>query len=683
MKLKTAISIHFFVLFAAALFGDVSTTQSVFSAAATSPTGVATGDFDNNGKADIALGDGSVISIYFNSSTTASASITSAVVPITNLKSGDINGDSIADLGFKGNGSIYFLYGSAIQWSGNMLAATDMSKAIVSEGNQFDFGNINGSGTTDLVVGNPDDDTAATNAGNVMVYFDVHFNQEMDLTRLGTAIPQARAGQTLAVANVVGDSHADIIFNDDDTIHVVAGSATLDSLATATVLLTLPDPATALAAGDSNGDGKADIYVGDSANNAIYGFYGSTSLSGNISASSANIIFKGRNTNDGLGSGRILVNTDLDGDGIMDPAFRATQSSNSALNAGTVHIFSGNTLPSGNNTIGGVVELQTILGQLNESYATFSTFVSSDGGTLFLGSKSNGFTMVPTGYPLPKGTLSSNVTSLTVPGNVNLSLSGISGINISGNSISHYVNGSVISSAANTITHSYLITTSGTYTFSANLSNGIKTTVSNSVSLNANDVNKADQTITFAALDSKTFGDTAFDLTGSSNSGLAVTYVSSDVKVATISGNTVTIVGAGSSTITAEQTGNATYNPATSVAQTLTVVKADQTITFINLANVSVGGSAFSLSATSTSGLPVTFSSSDTSVITVSGSTATIVGVGTTTITASQVGNSNYSAATAVTQAQIVVASSDANSSASGSGTSGGGGGGGGGCFLR
>jgi hypothetical protein len=63
-----------------------------------------------------------------------------------------------------------------------------------------------------------------------------------------------------------------------------------------------------------------------------------------------------------------------------------------------------------------------------------------------------------------------------------------------------------------------------------------------------------------------------------------------------------------------------------------------------------MGDAAFSLSATSTSGLVVSYSSSNTAVATVSGTTVTIVGAGTTTITANQSGNQNYNAASPVNQ---------------------------------
>jgi uncharacterized delta-60 repeat protein len=70
--------------------------------------------------------------------------------------------------------------------------------------------------------------------------------------------------------------------------------------------------------------------------------------------------------------------------------------------------------------------------------------------------------------------------------------------------------------------------------------------------------------------------------------------------------------------------------------------KYPQTTTFDALPEKTYGDATFDLDASSTSGLPITYTSSDPLVATVSGSTVTIVGVGTAEITASQAGNDDY-----------------------------------------
>ena len=74
-----------------------------------------------------------------------------------------------------------------------------------------------------------------------------------------------------------------------------------------------------------------------------------------------------------------------------------------------------------------------------------------------------------------------------------------------------------------------------------------------------------------------------------------------------------------------------------------------QTISFAPIPSKTVGDS-FTLGATASSALPVSYSSSNPSVATVAGNVVTIVGSGSVVITASQGGDSSYSPATQVSQ---------------------------------
>jgi hypothetical protein len=90
-------------------------------------------------------------------------------------------------------------------------------------------------------------------------------------------------------------------------------------------------------------------------------------------------------------------------------------------------------------------------------------------------------------------------------------------------------------------------------------------------------VNKSGQAITFGPLADPTYGDAPFELTATANSGLAVSYASSDPTVASVAGNTVTIHKAGGTTLTASQAGDDNHHAATPVEQTLTVKPAPPT----------------------------------------------------------------------------------------------------------
>jgi hypothetical protein len=96
-------------------------------------------------------------------------------------------------------------------------------------------------------------------------------------------------------------------------------------------------------------------------------------------------------------------------------------------------------------------------------------------------------------------------------------------------------------------------------------------------------ISKASQTIDFAALAAANFGDAPFALNATATSSLAVSYTSSDPAVATVSGDTVTIIGAGETTLTASQAGDANHEAAIDVPQVLTVNKATATIDLTGL----------------------------------------------------------------------------------------------------
>jgi len=87
------------------------------------------------------------------------------------------------------------------------------------------------------------------------------------------------------------------------------------------------------------------------------------------------------------------------------------------------------------------------------------------------------------------------------------------------------------------------------------------------------------QTITFPALATKTYGNADFAAGATStNSTIPITYASSNTAVATIIGSNIHIVGAGTANITASQAGNAGYFPAPDVVRPLTVNKVNLTI---------------------------------------------------------------------------------------------------------
>ena len=112
------------------------------------------------------------------------------------------------------------------------------------------------------------------------------------------------------------------------------------------------------------------------------------------------------------------------------------------------------------------------------------------------------------------------------------------------------------------------------------------------------------QTITFGALSTQALGTTPIALTATASSGLAVTLTSNSPLVCTVSGLTVTLVGTGTCSLTANQTGNSTYAAATPVTQTFMVTGSmTPVITSISLVSaqqiqtITITGSGFGAKA--------------------------------------------------------------------------------------
>ncbi|MGD0437834.1 MAG: choice-of-anchor D domain-containing protein, partial [Bryobacteraceae bacterium] len=168
-------------------------------------------------------------------------------------------------------------------------------------------------------------------------------------------------------------------------------------------------------------------------------------------------------------------------------------------------------------------------------------------------------------------------------------------------------------------------------------------------------VNKANQVITFPAPASPATYNTTFTVSASSTSGLTVSIGASGGCM--ISNGTVTMTsGTVACSLTASQTGNSNYNPATSVVRTVTAALASQTITFTtNAPSSAPDNSSFMVAATASSGLTVAFTSSG--ACTNSGATYTITASsGTCSVIANQAGNGNYSQAPTKTESTTATA---------------------------
>jgi hypothetical protein len=200
------------------------------------------------------------------------------------------------------------------------------------------------------------------------------------------------------------------------------------------------------------------------------------------------------------------------------------------------------------------------------------------------------------------------------------------------------------------------LTTTGTDNVYAVYSGDTNFLLSQSVTLPLLSIIVQTQTISFPNPGAQAYG-TPLELSATATSGLPVSFTVISGP-ATLSGsNLLTFTGIGSVTVQAAQGGNGFFAAATPVNQTFTVSAGAQTITFPNPGTLPDGVAPVTLTATASSGLPVTYTLIS-GPGTISGDTLTVTDVGNIVVEADQAGNPDYSAAPAV-QITIQVVSSN------------------------
>ena len=145
-------------------------------------------------------------------------------------------------------------------------------------------------------------------------------------------------------------------------------------------------------------------------------------------------------------------------------------------------------------------------------------------------------------------------------------------------------------------------------------------------------------------------------LTGSGGTGTgSFTYLldaSNTTPGCSVSGSTLTYTTAGTCVVAVTRTSDTNYLARTD-AVSFSIGLASQTITFNSLSAKNYSNETFTVSATASSSLTVTFTSGSATICTTSGSngsTITLLGVGTCVINANQIGDSNTSPASQVSQ---------------------------------
>lgn len=170
-------------------------------------------------------------------------------------------------------------------------------------------------------------------------------------------------------------------------------------------------------------------------------------------------------------------------------------------------------------------------------------------------------------------------------------------------------------------------------------------------------VQKEKPELYFGQISIKKYNDSPFVPEVISNGENKIEISVGDTSIATIEDGKVVIKGCGETYLTAFIEGDDTREDATAKAE-LKVVKADQQITFNFQASLKYGDKSFELSATSTSGLDVSFKAENEEVISIIGRTAEIKGAGESFIEALQEGDMNWNPAAPV-KIEILVGKAD------------------------
>jgi hypothetical protein len=153
-------------------------------------------------------------------------------------------------------------------------------------------------------------------------------------------------------------------------------------------------------------------------------------------------------------------------------------------------------------------------------------------------------------------------------------------------------------------------------------------------------------TLTFAPIPAQTYGNAPFAVSATSASSGALTYTVVSGP-ATISGNIVTLTGAGTVGLLASQQASGNYATATANAS-FPVAAEVPALSFTPISAKTYGNPPFAVSATSASSGPVTYAVVS-GPATISGNMVTLTGAGTVGLSASQATSGNYTAAMATT----------------------------------
>jgi hypothetical protein len=604
-------------------------TQQTF-ATGTTPFSVAVADIDADGKPDliVANGNSDTLSVLVNTTAAGGGIPTFAAQQTfatgtgpTGVAVGDINGDGKPDLAVANSGSatVSVLLNTTVSGGGTASFAAQQTFASASNSQAVAIADLDGDDRPDVVLLSTGPNPLVSVLRNTTVSGSSTPSFAGALTFAAGSF-----AQQLAVADITGDDRPDLVVtNSNAAIVLVLVNSTVSPGSAITFAPPQPfatGPGSAgIAVADLNADGKPDLAVANQ-------FLNNMSVLLNT-----------------CGPPPLLISPSSLPAGQVGTAYSSVLA---ASNGTSPYVFTSGALPPGLS-----LSSAGLLSGTPTAGGGFSYIVTAIDAVSTTGARVYSQTIMPaitstTLAALPGGgstTYGQNVT-LTAT----LSRSAATG------TVTFIDNGSTTlgagTLAAGVATFSTTALGAGGHSFTAHYSGDVNNAISTSSALPYT-VAMAPQTLTFGVLADKLTTDADFALSATASSTLTVVFQSTTTSVCSVSGLTmVHLVTVGTCSIQATQGGNANYSAAAPVAQSF-AVRGPQTITFSAPGNTTYGAPPLTLSANSTSGLVVSFAPTTSSVCATSGpngATLSLVGAGTCTINASQTGNASYLAAPVV-----------------------------------
>lgn len=557
---------------------------------------VAVGDVDGDGDLDIVTGNynNGTISLLLNNGNGTFATATKYNAGSgrpTSITLADLDGDGKLDIA-TANDQLRNVY--VLKNTGSGFGAPTSYEVGRTALNDYPscikVGDVDGDGKLDIVAtvlsGAPN-----TNKVSVLRNNGPGFDAYVDYL-IGTDDPR-----TLALADLNGDGKLDIVTGAGiySKVHVLMnnGSGTFGAV----TKYTMPTGIRSIVAGDMNNDGKLDIVTANSgANIPDVSVMTNQVLAPTFSSISP--------TSGSVGDSVTITGTNFFlMQGIM---FQSAYVTNFKVNAAGTQLRLA--VPAGANT--GNVEVYNTVGTSN----------------------SLPFTVIPIPTITSISPSSGPVgTTVTITGtNFNLA----TGIRFGGGLATNF---KVNSNTEITATVAEVTSTGDIFVVTANgvVFTGASFTVLSSPSIGLPNI-------------TKTYGDADFNLSATSNSSGAITYSAISGTAATVSSaGAVSITGTGFVGIRVSQAADGNYT-AGEITSMLNIIPLSNTISFTNPGTKTFGDADFNLTASVSSGGPITFSVVDGPAI-IDGNTVAINGAGDITIRASSGATNNYDAAADVT----------------------------------